>query len=88
MTRNEPGFTKELRIDGMDAVSTRHALERLREEFPGLSESRIRAALITEWEAYTGGVPLVVPSEVVSGAREVLGGGKVIHLARLVDADR
>jgi hypothetical protein len=71
-----------MRIDGVDAVSARSALSRLRDEFPGVSESRIRAAIVAEWEAFTGGVPLVVPVEVMSGVREILEGASRIQIAR------
>ena len=45
---------------------------RLRRDFPTVSPSRLRAVLIAEWEASTGGWPIVVPADVEVGAHETL----------------
>jgi hypothetical protein len=48
------------------------ALESLAIDFPDVPLHRIRAALIDEHDAITGGEPILIPLAAASGAREVL----------------
>ena len=59
-------------IDQVLAVPTRDALCGLSTEFPELSEARLRSLLVSEWEASTGGTPLLIPTDVVATVRELI----------------
>lgn len=63
-----------LKVDGVVVVSFEAAATRLAAEFPGAPTARIEALLIREWEAFCAGRPLVIPTAVEDGAREMLGG--------------
>lgn len=69
-------------IDGTYVVDTRGALRRLGDEFPGLSAARLRVMLVAEWEASTGGVPLVIPADVEEAVRERLQAGSLVDVPR------
>lgn len=72
-----------MEIDGVHAVTTSAALQRLQDEFPAIPPARLRALLVAEWEASTGGVPLVVPSDVEDGIRERLIAGSIVDISRI-----
>ncbi|MCR2784839.1 MULTISPECIES: hypothetical protein [unclassified Microbacterium] len=63
-----------LSVDGVPVVSFADAVSRLCADFPQLSPARIEALLIREWEAFCAGRPLVIPTAVEEGAREMLSG--------------
>lgn len=69
-------------IDGVHTVTTSMALRRLQEEFPTISASRLRRLLVAEWEASTGGVPLVVPADVEDAIRERLLARAIIDISQ------
>ncbi len=71
-----------MEIDGTYVVDTRGALRRLGDEFPGLSAARLRVMLVAEWEASTGGVPLVIPADVEEAVRERLQAGSLVDVPR------
>ena len=62
-----------LQVDGVDVVSFSAAASRLAAEYPAVSSARIEALLVREWEAFCAGRPLVIPTAVEDGAREMLG---------------
>lgn len=62
-----------LQVDGIAVVSFAAAASRLAAEFPGVATARIEALLVREWDAFCAGRPLVIPTAVEDGAREMLG---------------
>jgi hypothetical protein len=59
-------------INGEEMLLLDAAIVRLRDEFPEMSEAALRALLTREWEAATGGWPVVIPAEVAIATRRVL----------------
>lgn len=62
----------EFVIRGQELVLMDAVIARLRAEFPDMPESRLRAVLTREWEATTGGWPVLIPPEVEVATRRVL----------------
>ncbi|MCY1716210.1 hypothetical protein OVA26_04525 [Microbacterium sp. SL62] len=60
-------------VDGIEVASFRAVIARLRSDYPLEDPSRIEAVVLREWEAFSAGRPLVVPTAVEEGAREILG---------------
>ncbi|WP_295841904.1 hypothetical protein [uncultured Microbacterium sp.] len=60
-------------VDGIEVASFRAVIARLRTDYPLEDPSRIEAVVLREWEAFSAGRPLVVPTAVEEGAREILG---------------
>jgi len=68
-----PGADLIHRVDGIEVASFRTVIARLRADYPLEDPSRIEAVVLREWEAFSAGRPLVVPTAVEEGAREILG---------------
>lgn len=47
-------------------------VERLTDRFPGWSREQVASVVMSEYEAMTAGIPLVVPAGVEDGAAEML----------------
>ncbi len=60
-------------VDGVLVAPFREVLGRLRADYPNEDPGRIEAIVLREWEAFSAGRPLVVPTAVEDGAREILG---------------
>ncbi len=71
--RSAPADGALLQVDGVVVVSFAAAASRLAAEFPGITSARIEALLVREWDAFCAGRPLVIPTAVEDGAREMLG---------------
>ncbi len=59
-------------IDGVEVASFREVVQRLRADFPQEDPLHVEAVVLREWEAFSAGRPLVVPTAVEEGAREIL----------------
>ncbi|KEP74304.1 hypothetical protein HR12_13155 [Microbacterium sp. SUBG005] len=59
-------------VDGVQVASFRDVIARLRADYPEEDPSHIEAIVLREWEAFSAGRPLVVPTAVEEGAREIL----------------
>ena len=59
-------------VDGVEVASFRGVIERLRADYPDEDPAHIEAVVLREWEAFSAGRPLVVPTAVEEGAREIL----------------
>lgn len=59
-------------IDGVEVASFRAVVARLRAEYPLEDPIHVEAVVLREWEAFSAGRPLVVPTPVEEGAREIL----------------
>ena len=71
-------------IDGVDVVLTETVLRDLQVAFPDITVARIRATLLSEWEASSGGVPLVVPADLLHAVRQSLRGAPIVDIRSLV----
>ena len=60
-------------VDGVRVAPFRDVIDRLRADYPDEDPGRIEAIVLREWEAFSAGRPLVVPTAVEDGAREILG---------------
>ncbi len=72
MAAERPGDVVTV-VDGVPVASFRRVLERLRADYPDEDPARVEAIVLREWEAFSAGRPLVVPTAVEEGAREILG---------------
>ena len=61
-----------LPFDRAEVVTFEAALLRLADDYPSAPTGVVRSILLSEWETFTGGVPLVVPVGVLEGAAEML----------------
>ncbi|MDQ1082853.1 MULTISPECIES: three-helix bundle dimerization domain-containing protein [Microbacterium] len=59
-------------IDGVPVASFRDVVARLRAEYPREDPAHVEGVVLREWEAFSAGRPLVVPTAVEEGAREIL----------------
>ncbi|WP_285137757.1 three-helix bundle dimerization domain-containing protein [Microbacterium sp. lyk4-40-TSB-66] len=59
-------------VDGTPVVSFREVVARLRAEYPHEDPVHIEGVVLREWDAFSAGRPLVVPTAVEDGAREIL----------------
>lgn len=66
------GAADPLFVDGVAVVAYSALVARLGARFPGRSVTAIEAIVQREYEAFTGGRPLVVPADVEGGAIELL----------------
>lgn len=60
-------------VDGVLVAPFRDVIARLRADYPDEDPGRIEAIVLREWEAFSAGRPLVIPTAVEDGAREILG---------------
>lgn len=60
-------------VDGVPVASFRDVVARLCADHPGEDPAHVEAVVLREWEAFSAGRPLVVPTAVEEGAREILG---------------
>jgi hypothetical protein len=65
----EPALTV---VDGIEVASFHGVVARLCADYPDRDVSHVEAVVLREWEAFTAGRPLVVPTAVEIGAREIL----------------
>lgn len=63
---------RPLPLDGAEVVTFEAALLHLAGAFPSAPTGVVRSILQSEWETFTGGVPIVVPVGVLDGAAEML----------------
>jgi hypothetical protein len=61
-----------LEIEGVEVASFSAVVDRLCVDYPGVASTRIETILLREWDAFTAGRPLVVPTAVEAGVREIL----------------
>lgn len=61
-----------LQIEGVAVTSFTEVVQRLRTDYPAVTAARIETILLREWDAFTAGRPLVVPTAVEAGVREIL----------------
>ena len=61
-----------LRIDGVEVMPFSDVVAQLRRDYPEVAAGRIESIVLREWEAFTAGRPLVVPTAVEGGVREIL----------------
>jgi len=59
-------------VDGVEVASFRSVVARLRADYPLEDPVHVEAIVLREWEAFSAGRPLVVPTAVEEGAREIL----------------
>lgn len=59
-------------VDGIEVASFRAVVARLRADYPLEDPTHVEAIVLREWEAFSAGRPLVVPTAVEEGAREIL----------------
>jgi|GEM_PF-4375475 hypothetical protein len=59
-------------VDGVEVASFRGVIDRLRADYPDEDPAHIETVVLREWEAFSAGRPLVVPTAVEEGAREIL----------------
>lgn len=59
-------------VDGVPVASLHSVVSRLRLDYPGEDPVRIETVVLREWEAFSAGRPLVIPTAVEEGAREIL----------------
>ena len=59
-------------VDGVPVASLHPVVSRLRLDYPGEDPSHIETVVLREWEAFSAGRPLVIPTAVEEGAREIL----------------
>ncbi|MCI9858402.1 hypothetical protein MIBA_09270 [Microbacterium proteolyticum] len=56
----------------MPVASFHDVVTRLRAQYPGEDPAHIEGVVLREWDAFSAGRPLVVPTAVEEGAREIL----------------
>lgn len=61
-----------LEIEGVEVASFNAVVGRLCVDYPEVTSARIETILLREWDAFTAGRPLVVPTAVEAGVREIL----------------
>lgn len=61
-----------LEIEGVEVASFTAVVGRLCVDYPDVASTRIETILLREWDAFTAGRPLVVPTAVEAGVREIL----------------
>lgn len=61
-----------LEIEGVEVTSFSAVVKRLCVAYPAVPSTRVETILLREWEAFTAGRPLVVPTAVEEGVREIL----------------
>ncbi|MCT2085223.1 hypothetical protein M3D75_03745 [Microbacterium enclense] len=59
-------------VDGVSVASLHSVVSRLRLDYPGHDPIHIETVVLREWEAFSAGRPLVIPTAVEDGAREIL----------------
>jgi hypothetical protein len=59
-------------VDGVPVASLRSVVSRLRRDYPGEDPAHVETVVLREWEAFSAGRPLVIPTAVEEGAREIL----------------
>ncbi|MFN3948493.1 three-helix bundle dimerization domain-containing protein [Microbacterium sp.] len=59
-------------IDGVRVTSFSGVVERLLADYPDEDPVHVEAVVLREWEAFSAGRPLVLPTAVEEGAREIL----------------
>ncbi|WP_341210559.1 hypothetical protein [uncultured Microbacterium sp.] len=59
-------------VEGVPVASLHSVVSRLRLDYPGEDPVHIETIVLREWEAFSAGRPLVVPTAVEEGAREIL----------------
>lgn len=59
-------------IDGIEVASFQEVVTRLCTAYPLEDPVHVEAIVLREWEAFSAGRPLVVPTAVEEGAREIL----------------
>ncbi|KQR21545.1 three-helix bundle dimerization domain-containing protein [Microbacterium sp. Leaf151] len=59
-------------VDGVPVASFHDVVTRLRAQYPGEDPAHIEGVVLREWDAFSAGRPLVVPTAVEEGAREIL----------------
>ena len=59
-------------VDGVPVASLQSVVSRLRLDYPGEDVVHIETVVLREWEAFSAGRPLVIPTAVEDGAREIL----------------
>ncbi|OZD31168.1 hypothetical protein CH252_39475 [Rhodococcus sp. 06-1477-1B] len=59
-------------VDGIEVTSFRAVVARLGADYPLHNLVHVEAVVLREWEAFSAGRPLVVPTAVEGGAREIL----------------
>lgn len=59
-------------IDGIEVASFQDVVSRLCAAYPLEDPVHVEAIVLREWEAFSAGRPLVVPTAVEEGAREIL----------------
>jgi len=59
-------------VDGVQVASFRRVVSRLRSDYPDHDPVHVETIVLREWEAFSAGRPLVVPTAVEEGAREIL----------------
>jgi hypothetical protein len=59
-------------VDGVPVASFRAVVARLSVDYPREDPSHVEGIVLREWEAFSAGRPLVVPTAVEDGAREIL----------------
>lgn len=59
-------------VDGVSVASLQSVVSRLRLDYPGEDPVHIETVVLREWEAFSAGRPLVIPTVVEEGAREIL----------------
>lgn len=59
-------------VDGVAVASLQSVVSRLRLDYPGEDPVHIETVVLREWEAFSAGRPLVIPTAVEDGAREIL----------------
>ena len=66
------GIDRVQTVDGVPVASLLSVVPRLRLDYPGEDPGHIETVVLREWEAFSAGRPLVVPTAVEEGAREIL----------------
>ena len=59
-------------VDGVPVASLHSVVSRLRVDYPGEDPAHIETVVLREWGAFSAGRPLVIPTAVEEGAREIL----------------
>ncbi|MFJ4037283.1 hypothetical protein ACIPVB_04315 [Microbacterium sp. NPDC090007] len=60
-------------VDGVEVALFEDVVLRLCAAYPREDPVHVEAIVLREWEAFSAGRPLVVPTAVEEGAREILG---------------
>ena len=69
-----PSEDAVFQVDDVEVAAFSAVVERLRVRYPQVAVPRIETVLLREWEAFSAGRPLVVPTAVEAGVHEILGG--------------